>query len=190
MIEFPFDTTRAVVNLVFNGTLDRFRRIRFILPHGGGTLPYLVTRIATGGGGGAPPMKEPFETYLRRIYCDTAGAASEHSFGSLLQLVDAHHVVYGSDWPYSPKAAVARWMSELSQNKLLMPAELRAIANGNATDLFPRLRSFIGSRWRTARWRLRGTRPCSGRSRTLDAIAKRERRLHPCGSRSYRNHRG
>ena len=36
MMEYLFDTTRAAVNLVFSGAIDRFPRIRFILPHAGG----------------------------------------------------------------------------------------------------------------------------------------------------------
>jgi 6-methylsalicylate decarboxylase len=32
MIEFPFDTTRAVTNLIFSGTLERCPDIRIIVP--------------------------------------------------------------------------------------------------------------------------------------------------------------
>src|SRR6185503_9688100 len=46
LLEYPFDTVRAAVNLIFSGALDRFPRIRFILAHGGGALPFLSWRIA------------------------------------------------------------------------------------------------------------------------------------------------
>ena len=36
MMEYLFDTTRAAVNLVFGGALERFPRIRFVLAHAGG----------------------------------------------------------------------------------------------------------------------------------------------------------
>ena len=39
MLEFMFDTTRAVVNLVLNGTLERSPDIELIVPHAGATLP-------------------------------------------------------------------------------------------------------------------------------------------------------
>jgi 6-methylsalicylate decarboxylase len=49
MIEFPFDTTRTAVSLLYSGALVRYPRINFILPHAGGTLPFLAPRIAAVG---------------------------------------------------------------------------------------------------------------------------------------------
>ena len=46
MIEYVFDTTRAAVNLLFSGALERFPNIRFILSHAGGTLPYIAWRLS------------------------------------------------------------------------------------------------------------------------------------------------
>ena len=45
-IEFPFDSTRAIVSLVLSGATSRFADVRFIFCHGGGTLPMLAGRIA------------------------------------------------------------------------------------------------------------------------------------------------
>jgi len=45
MIEFTFDSTRAVVNLIFSGTIARCPKLRIIVPHAGGTLPFLARRI-------------------------------------------------------------------------------------------------------------------------------------------------
>lgn len=39
MLEIPQDTTRAVANLLFAGAFTRFRDIRFIFSHAGGTVP-------------------------------------------------------------------------------------------------------------------------------------------------------
>ena len=46
MMEYLFDTTRAVVNLMFGGALERYPRIRFILPHAGGLVPYFAWRLS------------------------------------------------------------------------------------------------------------------------------------------------
>ena len=46
MLEFLFDTTRAVVNLVLNGTVARLPNLRLIIPHAGATLPVIADRVA------------------------------------------------------------------------------------------------------------------------------------------------
>src|SRR6266542_6354882 len=46
VVEYVFDTTRAIVNLIFTGTLKRRPNIRFIVAHGGGTVPFLAQRIS------------------------------------------------------------------------------------------------------------------------------------------------
>ena len=46
LIEGPFETTRAVTNLIYTGTTDRCPDIKYILAHGGGTIPFLAWRIA------------------------------------------------------------------------------------------------------------------------------------------------
>jgi 6-methylsalicylate decarboxylase len=45
LFEFPFDTTRAVANLVVGGTLERFPSVRLIVAHAGGAVPLLHDRI-------------------------------------------------------------------------------------------------------------------------------------------------
>ena len=75
VMEYLFDTTRAAANMIFSGTLDRFPRIRFILAHAGGTLPYFAWRL------GATPQIDPtlpqwprdrFEKALRHFWYDNA----------------------------------------------------------------------------------------------------------------------
>ena len=46
LIEFVFDTTRAVTHLALSGTLERCPDLRLIVPHAGGTIPFLVDRIS------------------------------------------------------------------------------------------------------------------------------------------------
>src|SRR5258708_4317405 len=45
LLEFMFDTTRMLINMVFSGAKKRFSNIKIISAHGGGTIPYLMTRI-------------------------------------------------------------------------------------------------------------------------------------------------
>jgi 6-methylsalicylate decarboxylase len=140
MIEFPFDTTRAATSLVFSGTTQRCSDIKFILPHAGGTLPFLVLRIINHSRRGAHPM-DPAEALaeMRRFYCDTAGSANAHAIPSLRQLIPVTQMLFGSDFPFTPEASVERFVEFLGSSALFNAEERVAIARANAIELFPRL---------------------------------------------------
>jgi predicted TIM-barrel fold metal-dependent hydrolase len=77
MLEFMFETTRTVVNMMLSGALDRHAALRVIVPHGGAALPALADRVALM----APMLDLPAPvprghvlTLLRRLYYDLAGA--------------------------------------------------------------------------------------------------------------------
>ena len=142
MIEFPFDTARAVTNLIFSGTLERCPDISIIIPHNGGTVPILASRISGVGARlrlGPPGIKDGM-TYLRRLYYDTAMAGTALSLSSLLQLTDASHVVYGSDWPWCPTEPGLQTNKELEESKFFSDTDRDAIYRTNALKLLPRLR--------------------------------------------------
>src|SRR2546427_31335 len=73
ILEFMFDTTRMLTNMVFNGARRCFSDIRVFSTHAGGPIPYLVTRIQTleltfGPGLDRPPLpaeeiKEGFASF-------------------------------------------------------------------------------------------------------------------------------
>ncbi len=105
MIEFPFDTTRTVASLIFSGALERRPRIRFILPHGGGTLPFLAPRIAGIGaipvlGARARPAPDTL-TALARLYYDTALATAPHQIAALRAIAPVLPDLYGTDFPFA-----------------------------------------------------------------------------------------
>ena len=140
MIEFTFDSTRAVVNLIFSGTTTRCPKIRFIVPHAGGTLPFLARRIAMFGRGlaaGGTPIST--EEHLRRLYYDLAGSPGSNALAPLLEMTERSHILYGSDYVHTPEAVVSAHLNELLGSKLLSADDFRAIARGNALALFPQL---------------------------------------------------
>jgi len=139
MIEFTFDSTRAVVNLIFSGTTARCPKVRFIVPHAGGTLPFLARRIGMfgrGASGGAPVAAEE---HLRKLYYDLAGSPGSNAIGPLLEMTERSHILYGSDYVHTPEAIVSAHLAELLSSKLLSPEDFRAIGRSNAIGLFPQL---------------------------------------------------
>jgi len=143
MIEFTFDSTRAVVNLIFSGTLARCPKLRIIVPHAGGTLPFLARRIGMFARGLADRSRDATpgaEEQLRRLYYDLAGSPGSNALAPLLEMTERSHVLYGSDYVHTPEAVVAAHLNELLGSKLLSPDDFRAIGRNNALSLFPRLR--------------------------------------------------
>jgi predicted TIM-barrel fold metal-dependent hydrolase len=143
MIEFPFDTTRAVTNLIFSGTLEKCPDIRIIVPHNGGALPMLAERITRVGAAIArePAIKGDAMSYLRRLYFDTALAGSNHTLASLLQISDASHIVYGSDWPWAPDSSVMITNQQLESSGFFSDKDRGRIYRSNAIELLARLAS-------------------------------------------------
>jgi predicted TIM-barrel fold metal-dependent hydrolase len=105
VLEVPFDTTRAITNLLLSGSLLKYRNIRWLFSHAGGTLPMLAGRIDFFHGHNAKTASfapDGIEAEFKRLYFDTANATHPATMAALLKLVPASQVTYGSDYPYVP----------------------------------------------------------------------------------------
>jgi 6-methylsalicylate decarboxylase len=138
VIEVPHDTTRAIVSLLLSGTFTRLRDIKWLFSHAGGTVPFLAGRIEAfyEQRGRAPDGFAPngIEAELRRLFYDTANATHPAAMAALMKLVPVSQITYGTDYPYFPLNQI----DSLRQLNL-PPADLEAIASGNAARLVPRL---------------------------------------------------
>ncbi|MFE1559066.1 amidohydrolase family protein [Streptomyces sp. NPDC058734] len=139
LCDFLLDTTRAAANMIRNRTLDRFPNLSVILPHGGGFLPHIATRLEAFAGSFAPPVDPAaVRDHLHRFYYDTAGPMSPA--GTLLATVDPARILFGSDWPACPADMVADIaVPALAADPALTPALRRAVNRENALRLMPRL---------------------------------------------------
>jgi predicted TIM-barrel fold metal-dependent hydrolase len=107
MLEFHFDSTRSIVDLVFAGVLTRYPNLRVIVPHSGATLPFLSDRIGLfqqlfGAAADAMPWPEA----MRRLWFDTAGTPFPTDIPVLAGIAGSEHIVYGSDSCWTPTAGV------------------------------------------------------------------------------------
>ncbi len=137
-IEYATDTTRTIGSLLFQGTAARFPDIRWIFSHGGGTMPFLLSRFERV----EATMKErqarlPLGLMheLRKFHYDTAQANHPGALDALLRIVPVSQVLFGTDYPFRPgeeevSALAARGFSS---------ADRLAIKSGNALRLMPRL---------------------------------------------------
>ena len=102
LIGNPTDTSLAFAKLIFGGVLDRFPRLKFLLAHAGGFLPFTWGRLergyriqdSTGGKISKPPSE-----YVKLLYFDTI-THSRMALEYLIANFGADHVLLGSDYPY------------------------------------------------------------------------------------------
>ena len=105
MLEFLFDTTRVVVDLILRGTIARCPDLRLIVPHAGATLPMIADRVHAFAGLLAPEVDVLRD--LARLDFDLAGFSIPRQLDALLTLTTLDHLHYGSDFPFTPDAVVA-----------------------------------------------------------------------------------
>ena len=155
-IEWPFDTTRAVANMVYNGVLDRYPNIKFVLSHGGGAVPYLAWRISVLNYRQRDKTKVVQSAYdfmirkhgpkaglklLKKMYYDTTAVSAPSSLRTLKELVDPSHIVLGTDLGMAPSLMASSIIRGLRAFDGFDNDDLRKIANKGALELFPRLSS-------------------------------------------------
>ncbi len=141
LIEFVFETTRAVASLLFSGTFERCPQVRLILPHAGGTVPYIALRLCLGQfwPGLQEHVPQGVLPYLQRLYYDTALSGAPFVLRSLQELVDNAHILFGSDYPFAPELATVATIGGLDGYDGFDAPALAAVYADNTRALFPRL---------------------------------------------------
>ncbi|MFC5497423.1 amidohydrolase family protein [Caenimonas terrae] len=141
MIEFGTDTTRAIASVLFNGNAARFRDIRWIFSHAGGTMPFLIERFVRNPilvPSSAPLFPQGVAAELRRFYYDTAQVANPAAMSALTKVVPVSQIVLGTDFPYRTAIDHVKGLRDCG---VFDAADLRRIERDNALGLLPRLRA-------------------------------------------------
>lgn len=140
-LEYPYDTGRAVMSLLFNGAFAKHRNIKWLFSHSGGAVPVLAERVVTltkfqrVGVPGYAPNGIDYE--LKHLFYDTANALDPAPLAALLKYVPISQVMFGTDFPY-----VSTVQNAHNWDRSGLPgAQMAAIARTNAMAMFPRLRA-------------------------------------------------
>ncbi len=137
--EVPQDTARAITNMLFTGTFARWRDIRFIFTHAGGTMPMMVGRMKQYGPSNLASLApHGVEQELARHWFDLAGTANRPALAALTSFVPVSQILLGSDNPFVPLAETVRDLQSVG----LPDSAVRAITRDNAQALLPTLRRY------------------------------------------------
>lgn len=117
--EYPADTTRAVLNMIANRIMTRFPDIRWVVPHCGSFLPYMLQRFT--GVSGILASLGRMETVdagaeFEKLYFDIAGDPEPVQLNMLRMVTADDRLVYGSDFPHSPAKAVIAKKKHFDEN--------------------------------------------------------------------------
>lgn len=150
LTELVLDTTRAIHNLLWNGTFGKFPNIRWIMPHGGGAVPFLLyrmgamndnPRVAANLAGGSVAKT------LQRLHYDVAEICAPGPLKCLMEIADPSRIMFGSDFPFSrhraPAADVKAFIGAFEAFDGWDAAMRRRVESENALRLFPRLAKAI-----------------------------------------------
>jgi aminocarboxymuconate-semialdehyde decarboxylase len=136
LVGFLMDTTLAAAKLVFSGVPEKFPRIRWVLSHLGGAIPYLAERLDRG----FHAFKEcraniarPPSEYLKQFYYDTVNFDRD-ALRLAITFAGAEHILAGSDYPHQIGSIPA--MLDSIRGLPISEADRAKILGGNAARLF------------------------------------------------------
>jgi aminocarboxymuconate-semialdehyde decarboxylase len=131
----PFATTIGLSHLMFGGVLDRHPRLRLLLAHGGGYLPFYIGR-----------SDHAFETrpdsrsmllrpseYLKMLWVDSIVFRAD-ALSHLVEVIGDDRVMLGTDYPFD--MGPSRPLDLLDEHSMLPIEVRRAIAGANAVRLY------------------------------------------------------
>lgn len=142
---WPYDTTAAMTRLVFAGIFEKFPRIKFIIHHCGGMVPYFADRIVVHYNNGLERLgkeffpgltRHPIE-YFKMFYTDTAINGNTSGLMCGYDFFGEDHVLFGTDMPYDVEngAASIRQTIEAIEAMKIPDAGKKKIYEGNARKL-------------------------------------------------------
>ena len=131
----PLETTVAASHLIFDGVIERYPKLKVVLPHGGGYLAHYWARMDHAHGARADcrvHIKRKPSSYLEKFYFDSI-TFDPGMLHHLVERFGADHVLLGTDYPYD--MGVEDPVGFIGGVRRLSSAEKGQIMGGNAARL-------------------------------------------------------
>jgi aminocarboxymuconate-semialdehyde decarboxylase len=126
------DTTVVAAQLIFAGVFERFPKLRLVLVHGGGFLPYQSARLDREFGGKDKTLPSD---YIKRFYYDTA-IMSAPALQLLMSLVGSGQIMIGSDYAAGPVERPGPKLTDALDATGVDAATRRMIVRDTAASIF------------------------------------------------------
>ncbi|KFY97176.1 hypothetical protein V498_02196 [Pseudogymnoascus sp. VKM F-4517 (FW-2822)] len=146
MTEYPFDSVRAMENMLLTGQRANYSDINIIFPHAGGAMPYLAQRIAGMaslsflGSLSVVDSLNQFKGYL----FDTASSTSPIQLISMNLFGGVNKIVTGTDYPYVPLGQSSSGLQSIQANGNYTTSQMARINSQNALNIFPGVAKKLG----------------------------------------------
>src|SRR5712691_5493734 len=128
----PLEEAYSMSSLVYEGVMDQFPKLKILVAHGGGYLPFYTGRHDNDYRyGRSPHLKGDFSSYLPRFFYD-AVLFNPDMLEFLATKVPTSHVMLASDYPFAEKRPV----EYVRRAKKIGKKEQDAILGANAARLF------------------------------------------------------
>jgi predicted TIM-barrel fold metal-dependent hydrolase len=140
-IEFCFDSSKMVMNMVLSGAKRRFAGIKLISTHGGGTIPYISHRLEMIEPivGRSRLSEEDIATDLRSFHYDLTSCMATVPLSAITRFIEPSKLLMGFDFPYAPAKLIRPEVERFLAFEGISDVEKDMILCGNALELFPRL---------------------------------------------------
>ncbi|HEY7165306.1 MAG TPA: amidohydrolase family protein [Candidatus Binatia bacterium] len=98
---FLYDTTLAMSRIIFSGLLERFAKLRFILPHVGSLIPYITARMdkEIKRDPEKESMKRAPSEYFKLVHVDTV-SLHPPALTLVHSYLGADRILFGCDYPF------------------------------------------------------------------------------------------
>ena len=119
----------AAMRLILSGMMERHPKLKIVMSHTGGALPYQAGRMDKNSK--AAKLPRPVQDYIKRMYTDTV---SPHSAGIkfAIDYYGIDHVMYGTDYPCWDPAPCLKLIDDIN----LPAADKQKLFYDNARRIF------------------------------------------------------
>ena len=147
-LEFIFDTTRTVADLILSGTAAAHTNLKWIVPHCGAALPPVLDRFLRissilGAKAGSDRESVPYNLTTavtlmnQQFWFDLAGFSMPNQIWNMKRLFGSDKFTYGSDVPFTVSPAAIALTAEMNATlpQLFNEKEIEMVLRGNALNL-------------------------------------------------------